>query len=184
MIQYLFDLRTNPRVSMPRKPKKNLNSLKIEDKKNTKLTGLALHMYLIKHLIPTEKIKPMVKLYSNLNEIKAVITSRYDHLKAAHNAVLLQSLKLGEALNIAFEIHTIDHINNIISITGKKWLDEEIGICDRYVRKLRELAKSFGDYPLIKRLALSFNEVYSRRNDITNMLVLNPNIAKFWRGEE
>ena len=66
------------------------------------------------------------------------------------------------------------------TIKWKEWIVKEIGITDRYARKLKRVASVLGPFPRFRELVLSFSEVYGLVTAIEYMLASDNKIAEFW----
>mgnify|MGYP006113642019 CR=1 FL=1 len=71
--------------------------------------------------------------------------------------------------------------NGIRGVTFKQWLDVNVGISDSYGRKLRKISKDFIMFPKLKKLGISFSELWRRKEDIRLMLSIFQHVAAFWR---
>ena len=57
-----------------------------------------------------------------------------------------------------------------------------VGICQRYSQKLREVAKLLQNYSRFQNVEIFFSEIYQRKEQITNLLQTNSIAACYWRG--
>ena len=169
-------------VVIPKKPRGSINSLVEEPKSPNVLSGIELHEYLVSRLLRDVKIfcPELRQIFPDLESITPYLCAGYAELGVTNSASLTCHLKLGLYLRQGYElfkqrkyaIHTIE--------TWAQWLEKNVQISDTFGRQLREISSKFGDYKKFYSLGLSFNEVYKRRHEIENMLLLNREIQTFW----
>jgi len=69
----------------------------------------------------------------------------------------------------------INRIRQEITQPWKQWVRDTIGISEQYA-----ISKKFAEYKRLHFVAISFKELYSRRNDIWVMLQCDQELAAFW----
>jgi hypothetical protein len=171
-------------IEWPKKPKGTLIPPK-SLKGSVKLTADDLHKYLANNIVysygrlscPTVEASDILSLDQILGHLKL----GYALLKQQNAKTLAESIEYGKWLDIALELHYLDKLAGKISLTWEEWLEKNVGISKSYACKLREIAKLLKDYPLFRRLGLSFSEVYGRRKEIKSMLAVHKNIADYWK---
>ena len=174
---------------MPKKPRGNLSSLlNLQKTKSTKLSGKELHEYLMAN-ISTEVSPQWEWDPNNFTRIKETLVRGYHCLKQAHSNTFATSIDYGYYLNKGFDVFT--HLRNTgkmepADMTFQHFLEDNVGISDSYVgisRKLRSISKNFHQYKKFRKLGISFDEFYSRREEIRIMLSLDKDIDRFWSQE-
>jgi hypothetical protein len=90
-------------------------------------------------------------------------------------------LDYGELLNIAYDIFEVQKFGGQILITWKEWLARNVGICDRYARGLREMAKLLEPYPKFRQLGMHFNDLLKNKNEIRILRRTHQESANFWK---
>lgn len=172
-------------LTIPKAPKKSLKLLFRPPSQSKRLTGDVLHAYLVQNLSTSEnETCPKVDevgSFVNLPSIIPHLQTGYSILKRYNASQLGVSIDYGNWLNVAFELHSIEKLTKKTTQTWKDWLLINVGICDFYGRKLREISTLLKNYGKFRRIGLSFSEIYSRRNEIRSMLILNPEHSKFWK---
>ena len=171
---------------LPTKPRKDLAWLLNEKRKSSKLlTNTELHEYLADNIVGTnESVSCLQVTGVNLRTLEDALTylkPGYVLLRRSNNANLCVCIDYGEWLNAVFELHYREKRAGRVWRSWKEWIEEEVGIQDSYARKLRDVAKLLRNYPRFKTLGISFSGVYRRRRQIQNMLVMDRQVAEFWR---
>jgi len=168
---------------IPKKPKTDIATLLNNNRKTSdKLSGVKLNDYLQKnitdavfiHLPSVSEVNP-----KTLNDALKHLKTGYESLRESNKRNLCVSLDYGMWLNKAFALFSVENMGN--AVTWKEWIAKEIGIQDRYARKLRKVATALGQYTRFRDLALSFSEVYTRLKEIECMLASDNEIAEYWK---
>ena len=173
-------------ISLPKKPKASIDNLLTKrSSKQKKLVGIELHRYLITKLNTVDRC-PLCPVVNNsinlsLDMVKCHLQIGYAAVKFTNSQAIGGYLGYGEWLNLAFELHKAAKVSGKITNTWSDWLQSNVGISLSYSRQLRDISKLFKDYPKIKKLGISFSELYSKRHDICGMFILNKKIADYWK---
>ena len=109
------------------------------------------------------------------------LKSGYAVLQKHQSNIVSASIDYGDWLNAAYALHFSQKASGKISSTWKEWLEKEIGIADSHARKLREIARMLSRFPGMRKVGISFNEIYYRRKHILNMLETDQTISTFWQ---
>ena len=170
---------------LPKKPRGDLRTLLDVSKKTSEtLLGEALHNYLVQNLVEQDVVTcPLVSDVkpTKFEDTVDFLKRGYKMVKRQNCVTLCTSIDYGEWLNVAFELHYRDKLAGRISVSWKEFIDTEIGIKESYARKLREIASLLGKFSRFKKLGLSFFEIYQRRKEIANMLMLDCRLAEYWK---
>jgi len=160
----------------PKKPKVDARTLDGAVKmKRTKLSGQELHEYLMQNIItanerPDLEMNPMVGALPTLESLQTRLREVWENIKKAQQQMVSWYIDYGNALNIAFSMHKLASDAGRRTETWEVWLQENVGISSSQGRKLRIIAKLLLPYPGFRKLGISFDEIYSRRNEIKTML--------------
>jgi len=166
-----------------------LEIIGVKPKETKKLIGDELHNYLkskIRSDICTEDIPipqdfvvaKNIEIY--LNDMPKYLSHGNEILKTREANLFGLYLRYGMWLNIAFELFEHEKGCNKVKGTWPKWLQQNIGITDRYVRELRALASDFGAYKKIHQLSITLTEFRQIKLQIKTMLSLKKEITDFW----
>ena len=172
-------------INLPKKPLKDIKSLLNDsNRKAEPLLGCNLHNYLVLNIVEQNQVS--CPLVSEVNPKKFVdvvnyLKKGYEGIKQVNRNTLCAYIDYGNWLNHAYELYYQSHLSGEVMYTWKEFLTNEIGIADSYARKLREIAKLLNNYPQFRTLGLNFSEIYQRRLQIENMLILNHGIAEYWK---
>ena len=175
-------------IKMPSKPKGDIKQLISPNKTPaTKiLTGEELHDYLVKRLItenhPTcPSVSEVDQLNSINEELIGHLKNGYALLKNSKAQCLCISMDYGQWLEAAYQLFAREKIAGKQTGSWRDWLATATGMEESIARKLREAWKLFKNYPKIRRLGLSFSELFQRRKEIEGMLNTRHEIAQFWQ---
>ena len=122
-------------------------------------------------------VEPKEKMLNSLTEY---LTQCVQHEKNVSKQSLCFHIQFGKSLNILYGLWREESAKGYIYKTWKAYLEENINISDRSVRKKREIADLIGNLPRFEFLTLSFSEVFNRKSDIKAMLDAYPNIREYW----
>ena len=140
-----------------------------------------MHEYLVENLSTADfqpgLVEPEEKTIKSLTEY---LTQCVQHEKNGNKQSLCFHVRFGKALNIFYGLWREGRAKGCIYKTWKAWVEENINISDRSVRKKREIADLIGNLPRFAFLTLSFSEVCNRKNDVKAMLDAYPNIREYW----
>ena len=123
---------------------------------------------------------PVEPKEKTLNSLTEYLTQCVQHEKNVNKQSLCFHVRFGKALNILHALWREERAKGCIYKTWKAWVEENINISDRSVRKKREIADLIGNLPQFEFLTLSFSEVFNRKSDIKAMLDAYPNIREYW----
>jgi len=171
---------------MPKKPRGNISSLLNSEKQpSTKLSGQELHEYLLANMAAEVSNSQLKWEPTDLNKIKDTLVLGYQALQQAHSNTFATAIDYGYFLNKAFDYFTFlkDTGKMQPGLTFQHWLKDNVGISDSYARKLRSIAITFFGYGRFRKLGISFEEFYKRREEIRVMLSLEKDIASFWSAD-
>lgn len=179
MIIYLKKLKSGEEAEKPKKPSSKFPDLNPSSRKFQHLEGPDLNNYL-QRLIVNGSSEPVVSRQNrSFEELKQNLKILHNNVMVANSKTLLASLAFGKALNIAFEQFQLEKRKKKMQ-PWKLWLETNIPIKQPYAHKLRTVAKIVHNFPLFKRLSITFTEVYQRRDSIRKMLQIE-DIAEQWR---
>ena len=179
MLNYLDELEINGPLNI--EPNKPSSKLPIPNKKKERLVGEKLHEYLVQNLSTADfqpgLIEPEEKTINSLTEY---LTKCVQLEKNVNKQSLCFHVRCGKALNILHALWREERAKGYIYKTWKAWVEENINIGDRSVRKKREIADLIGNLPRFQFLTLSFSEVCNLKSDIKARLDAYPNIREYW----
>jgi hypothetical protein len=174
-------------IILPKEPNPKISTLFGNAKRSKILVGAELHNYLAAcivspetPLIPCAKLSQLISV--SLETIVPYLQSGYQALSKNCAQNTEAHFEYGKYLNCAFELHQRAKWDGTVTVTWENWLKTHVAISSiSYVRKLREIAKLFGDYSKMNYLAMSFSEIYQRRRQIENMFATSQEIKTFWK---
>ena len=73
-------------------------------------------------------------------------------------------------MNQAYRYYAKEKKQGKIVYTWDIWVQVNVNMADSYERKIRRAARILGPYPGFKKITLSFDQIYSRMDDIEEML--------------
>jgi len=101
--------------------------------------------------------------------------------KKVGRAALCTYIDFGLLLRRAFALHKIEKDSGRRNDTWKTWLQQHVRISEVEVRKLREMAALLAPYPGLRKLSLSYTEVYRRREQLSSLLESPGPYKDYWR---
>ena len=172
----------------PKKPKVDARTLDSGAKmKREILSGQRLHEYLMQNIVSDVfnlnlQMNPLTGASPSLVSLQARLSEVWKNIQKAQREMVGWYIDYENALNIAFSIHKLESDVDHRIETWEVWLKENVGISSSQGRKLRAIAKLLGPYPRFRKLGISFDELYRRRNHIQVMLESgNPLWVTFWQ---
>lgn len=169
----------------PKKPKVPLNAGNIQNRKG-KLSGMELHFYLTKRVSRQQEQHSSVCMEwpvhppKTLSDLQDYLERGYASIQNKSATLLGLTIEFGNWLNVAFRLHESEKKTGKREESWKQWVGRTIGIQDAYSRKLRCMASILSDFPMFKRLAMPFSEIYRHRKEIQEMLK-DEDIAALWK---
>jgi len=101
--------------------------------------------------------------------------------KKVDRAALCTYIDFGLLLHRAFALHKIEKDRGRRKDTWKTWLQHHVRISEVEVRKLREMAALLAPYPGLRKLLLSYTEVYRCREQLSSLLESPGPYKDYWR---
>lgn len=174
-------------ISFPKAPTPSLKTLLGNVPKHNILVGEELHQYMTLFIVACQTQPPVCPRFSELQTV--TLDTIVPYLKLGYcgvgrdtSIVTASYIEFGKYLNCAFELYQRAKWNGSVTVSWESWLKEQLAIhSTSYSRKLREIAKLFGDYPKMYYLAMPFSEIYQRRRQIDNMFFASEEIKAFWK---
>ena len=181
MVQYIKSLKEGEFSEIePKKPSSKLPPTMRS--RNHKLEGIELHDYLKKSLTISEvfDLPRLCVEEPNFEDIKKYLENCVKYEKTGNKYFLKFYMEYGQALEYFYGLWRNEKIKGNIRLPWNEWLNYNLNISARDVRKKREMHKTFGGYKKLHQTTLSFNELYTRRTAIRCMLLTNREISNFW----
>ena len=100
------------------------------------------------------------------------------------NVSLVNHLQLGEYLIRAKEIFNIQKIKYKTKDTWSNYVKNNTNISEPYERRHREVAALVQTYGKLKKLSVSFTELYSMRSKIKEVFISNIECGNWWKVAE
>ena len=170
----------------PKWPKISARVLDGPEKEKQKiLCGEDLHQYLIQNcaeesFIPTPQPPPGG--YMTLQSMTPCVIAVWGVVKKVGRAALCTYIDFGLLLRRAFALHKIEKDSGRRKNTWKMWLQQHVRISEVEVRKLEsEMAALLAPYPGLRKLSLSYTEVYRRREQLSSLLESPGPYKDYWR---
>jgi len=186
------DLRQNKHTEkeLPIFPKSELLKIMgIVPKTQKKIRGLQLHENLKTKIVTEDRMDeiPDPPNYQTnrptMDDFLLCLKNGYSIIQNIKAKSIHLSLNYGAWLNVAFRAYEYNKGKGLLKESWAFWLKKNIGISDSYARKLRELATEFIEYKRIHSLAIPISELWNQRQEISQMLLSDPDIWIFWKGE-
>jgi len=117
---------------------------------------------------------------ANLETVKGYLVGGYRKLQQQNAATLACSVDFGDWLNVAFDLFELQKIDRRECGTWKDWLQNNVGICDRYARDLKAMSKLLENYPKFRKLAIPFSDLLQHKKRLELMLKTDRDFAAFW----
>ena len=101
--------------------------------------------------------------------------------KKIGRAELCNYIDFGLLLRRAFALHKIEKDSGRRKDTWKMWLELHVRISEVEVRKLHEMAALLAPYPGLRKLSLSYTEIYRCREQLSSLLESPGPYKDYWR---
>ena len=169
---------------MPSKPSDKLVDLFSSSKKARKQSPEDLHNFLKSQIIDTNitisREAFNFRTPQNEHEIIEQLNRGVRNMKRQDAQTIMFSVQFGQYLQQCKDWLEKERSEGRINITWSKWLEQKADYSDAHARKLRILSSILIDYPQFYKLGLSFGFVYSKKDQIKNMLKI-PEYQEFWK---
>ena len=169
-------------VNAPQKPKSNLSFMYLAMEADPKMSDSDFLRYLESKLIPEQEYVscPQIEMpTSSLGAIQNHLKARYVSLKNTKNTELSGHIKLGAELSQAKKLFY--SLNKNPKIIWHKWISDTVKISKRYADKHISIYKFIHKFPKLKKLSISFKELYGISNRIKILFATEKNIADKWK---
>ena len=184
---FLRELERNGPANLviPQKPGSDLAVLFPRKEKKAALAGRDLHHYLCKNLISETGFAIIIPSASasavtNLDVLGPYLKNGYKKLQRQTAESIAAHLDFGALLLTAYDLFHLKKSTGQTTGTWAVWVRENVGVCERYERELREIANFLNGYPKFKKLGISFKELRKHKQQIRFMLK-NDQFAAFWK---
>lgn len=172
-------------IPLPKKPKSNLTeniSGKCYDK--TKTVSIEhFHEYLVsKEAISIPEVEWKAYWGENLESIAINLKEGLSHVEMLKKKMLCHYVNLGRSLERAYHLIAKQKEEGACNfISWKEWLEENAGLEESYVRKLRGLYRDFYQYSRLGILSVSLTEMLKLKPKLLTLLATNRECAKYWK---
>jgi len=167
----------------PKRPKINARVLDSPERKQKILCGEDLHQYLIQNCAEDNFVPPQAPPggYRTLQSMTPCLIATWNVVKLYGRTALCAYIDFGSLLRQAFALYKLEkdrgrHRRD----TWKLWLQQHVKISETEARRCREMAALFAPYPRLRKLSLSYTEVYKRREQLSSLLESPGPYKSYW----